>query len=104
MQPSESRQIRRQVSITLAALALITVATASSAFAQAFAQWPKQCRADLGRMCRSVASEEDRTILTCLQDNEQKLSQRCRKVLQSYGHVPDTPAKAPIKAPSRRRR
>jgi hypothetical protein len=77
----------------LAALALITVAMAPSAFAQAFAQWPKQCRADLGRMCRGVASEDDRAILTCLQDNQNKLSQRCRKLMQSYGHVPDTPAK-----------
>jgi hypothetical protein len=76
---------------------------ASSAFAQAFAQWPKQCRTDLGRMCRSVASEDDRAILTCLQENESKLSQRCRKLLQSYGHVPEAPAKAPTKAPTRRR-
>jgi hypothetical protein len=81
----------------LAALALITVAMAPSAFAQAFAQWPKQCRADLGRICRAAASEDDRAILTCLQDNEQKLSQRCRKLLQSYGHVPDAPAKGPTK-------
>ena len=87
----------------LAALALITVAMAPPAFAQAFAQWPKQCRTDLGRMCRSVASEDDRAILTCLQENESKLSQRCRKLLQSYGHVPEAPAKAPTKAPTRRR-
>ena len=101
MQPSNSRQTRRQtlrqVSLALAALAVITVATASSAFAQAFAQWPKQCRTDLNRICRGAASENDRAILTCLQDNEQKLSQGCRKLLQSYGHVPDAPAKAPAK-------
>jgi hypothetical protein len=89
MQPSNSRQIL----LALTAIALITLATAPSAFAQAFAQWPKQCRTDLGRICRGVASEEDRAILTCLQDNEQKLSRGCRKLLQSYGHVPDAPAK-----------
>jgi len=97
MQPSSSRKICRQTSLALAALALITVAMAPSAFAQAFAQWPKQCRTDLGRICRGVASEDDRAILTCLQDNQNKLSQRCRKLMQSYGHVPDTPAKAPTK-------
>ena len=97
MQPSNPRQARRQTSLVLVALALITVAMAPSAFAQGFAQWPKQCRADLGRICRGVASEDDRAILTCLQDNEQKLSQRCRKLLQSYGHVPDAPAKAPTR-------
>ena len=103
MQPSNIGQTLRKTSIALAALALLTMAMAPSAFAQAFSQWPKQCRTDLGRMCRSVASEEDRAILTCLQDNEQKLSQRCRKVLQSYGHVPDTPGKTPTRAPTRRR-
>jgi hypothetical protein len=97
MQPSNSRQTCRQTSLALAALALITVAMAPSAFAQAFAQWPKQCRADLGRICRGAANEDDRAILTCLQDNEQKLSRGCRKLLQSYGHVPDSPAKAPTK-------
>ena len=83
--------------MALAALALMSVAMTPSAFAQAFAQWPKQCRADLGRICRAVASEDDRAILTCLQENENKLSQRCRKLLQSYGHVPDAPAKGPTK-------
>ncbi len=85
---------RRLFLITVfAALALTTVATAPSASAQAFKQWPKQCRTDLGRMCRAVASEDDRAILSCLQDNQNKLSQRCRKLMQSYGHVPDAPAK-----------
>jgi hypothetical protein len=97
MQPSNRRQTRRRTSLALVALAVITVAMAPSAFAQAFAQWPKPCRADLGRICRGVASEDDRAILTCLQDNEQRLSPGCRKTLQSYGHVPDAPAKAPTK-------
>ena len=102
MQPSNRRQTRRQTLLALAALALLTFALTSvamvpSAFAQAFAQWPKQCRTDLGRICRGAASEGDRAILTCLQDNEQRLSQGCRKLLQSYGHVPDAPAKAPTK-------
>jgi hypothetical protein len=86
MQSSTTRQ-------TLAAIALITVAMTPSVYAQSFAQWPKQCRADLGRMCRGVANEDDRAILTCLQDNQNKLSQRCRKLMQSYGHVREAPAK-----------
>jgi hypothetical protein len=89
MQPSN----RRQTLLALAALALITVAIAPSAFAEAFTQWPRQCRTDLGRICRDVAKEDDRAILTCLQDNEKKLRQECRKLLQSYGHVPEAPAK-----------
>jgi hypothetical protein len=100
MQPNSRharRPTRRRTFLALAALALITVATAPPAFAQAFPQWPKQCRADLGRLCREVAKEDDRAILSCLQDNEQKLNQRCRKLLQSYGHVPAGPAKAPTR-------
>ncbi len=93
MQPSTTRQTLRQTSLALAAIALITVTMTPSVYAQSFAQWPKQCRTDLGRMCRGVANEDDRAILTCLQDNQNKLSQRCRKLMQSYGHVPEAPAK-----------
>ena len=89
--------------LVLVSSATVMLAIASPALAQAFAQWPKQCRADLGRFCRGAASEEDRTILTCLQDNEQKLSQGCRKLLQSYGHAPGAPADPPAKARTKRR-
>jgi hypothetical protein len=75
--------------LTIAAPAATNPATA----AQAFAQWPKQCRPDIGRICRELAKEEDKAILICLQDNENRLSQACRKLLQSYGHVPNDPPK-----------
>jgi hypothetical protein len=79
------------VAIVLAvvSLAALTLASAPSALAQ----WPRQCRADIGRICRAVAKEDDKTILTCLQENAARLSRACRKLLQSYGHVPDQPGK-----------
>jgi hypothetical protein len=83
--------------LAVAAPVAITLATAPSAFAQAFTQWPKQCRPDIGRICRDVAKAEDKAILLCLQENEIKLSQACRKLLQSYGHVPNDPATTPAK-------
>ena len=79
------------VVLSLAALFLAALATglttAPSAFAQTLAHWPRQCRADIGRTCRDVAKAEDKAILLCLQENEARLSQACRKLLQSYGHV-----------------
>jgi hypothetical protein len=42
---------------------------------------------------RDVGKQEDKVILTCLQENQVRLSQACRKLLQSYGHVPDNPGK-----------
>ena len=85
------------VVLSLAALFLAALATglttAPSAFAQTLAHWPRQCRADIGRTCRDVAKAEDKAVLLCLQENEARLSQACRKLLQSYGHVLNEPAR-----------
>ena len=64
------------------------------ALAQSFAHWPQQCRGDLARLCRDVAKEEDKAILTCLKDNEPRLGQACRKLVQSYGHIRRRPTGA----------
>ena len=85
---------RISISVTAALLAATSLVTVTPVTAeQAFAQWPRQCRGDIGRICRDVGKEEDKVILTCLQENEVKLSQACRKLLQSYGHVPEGPGK-----------
>ena len=82
------------ISIGAALLATATFVTIRPAAAeQAIAHWPRQCRGDIGRICRDVGKEEDKVILTCLQENEVRLSQACRKLLQSYGYVPDNPGK-----------
>jgi hypothetical protein len=85
---------RIPISITAALLTAVSLVTVTPAAAQpALAHWPKQCRGDIGRICRDAAKEEDKIILTCLQENQVKLSQACRKLLQSYGHVPETAGK-----------
>ena len=83
----------RIITTTFVAIAVFELAMTSSALAQALKHWPRQCRGDIGRVCRTVIKEEDKVILTCLQENETKLSQGCRKLLQSYGHVPESAGK-----------
>jgi hypothetical protein len=79
--------------------ALLTIGGITIASAAPFLdQWPRPCRPDISRVCHDVVSEDDRTVLTCLQENEKKLRQACRKLLHSYGHVPETPV------PAKRRR
>ena len=70
-------------------IAALELGATVPALAQSFAHWPRQCRGDLARLCRDVAKEEDKAILTCLQDNESRLGQACRKLLHGYGHVPE---------------
>jgi hypothetical protein len=82
--------------ITAALLAI--AATIPPTTSSALDQWPKPCRPDISRTCHDVMTENDRTVLTCLQANEKKLRQACRKLLQTYGHVPEAPA------PAKRRR
>jgi hypothetical protein len=53
----------------------------------ALAQWPRECRGDVSRLCRELSGGDDRQILVCLKDKEAKLSRGCRKLLQSYGHL-----------------
>lgn len=82
---------RIPISISAALLAAASLVTTTPAAAeQALSHWPRQCRGDISRICRDLAKGEDKIILTCLQENEVKLSQACRKLLQSYGHVPES--------------
>lgn len=84
---------RNRTGLATAAVLAIAATTLPTPLS-ALNQWPKQCRPDISQICRDVLNEDDRTVLTCLQDNEKKLRQACRKLLQSYGHVPATPAPA----------
>ena len=90
--------------MTIFAIAVVGLAATASARAESHSQWPRQCRGDISRQCRDVAKEDDKTILICLQEKQAKLSQGCRKLLQTYGHVPKDALKdASKERPSRRR-
>jgi hypothetical protein len=82
---------RIAISISAAILAATSLVTTTPAAAEQASHWPRQCRGDISRVCRDLAKGEDKLILTCLQENEVMLSQACRKLLQSYGHVPESP-------------
>jgi hypothetical protein len=84
---------RTQTGLIIAAL-LAIAATTPPTRSSALEHWPRPCRSDISRTCHDVMKEDDRTVLTCLQANEKKLRQACRKLLQSYGHIPEAPASA----------
>ncbi len=45
----------------------------------------KACQRDVARFCKAVMNGDDLTILGCLQQNRQKLTPACGKVLTSHG-------------------
>ncbi len=67
---------------------LISVLLLPAAPALALKHWPRECRADIARNCKAVIEHDDREILSCLRDHVAKLSKSCRKLLDSYGHLP----------------
>jgi hypothetical protein len=60
------------------------VLIASSAFAQN-AHEHDACARDVTRFCRAHMSEGDQVVLSCLQQNRQRLSRACDKVLAVHG-------------------
>jgi hypothetical protein len=70
------------------ALALLSSAVSSDAFAQQRSGTPeeqKACSRDVQRFCRPVIDQGDFTILACLQQNRSKISASCDQVLKSHG-------------------
>jgi len=45
----------------------------------------KACAHDVQKFCRAVMSENDLTVLACLQQNRAKLTKSCDQVLVSHG-------------------
>jgi hypothetical protein len=68
--------------MALAAIALCAVSGA--ALASGTAEEQAACRPDVRKFCQSVGTDEF-VVLTCLQQNREKLSKACRKVLESNG-------------------
>ncbi|NEW87533.1 MULTISPECIES: hypothetical protein [Rhodopseudomonas] len=75
---------------TLVALALLLVSMSSGANAQQQQRSgtdaeQKACSRDVSRFCRSVMEQSDLVILSCLQQNREKISKACNQVLVSHG-------------------
>jgi hypothetical protein len=76
------------------ALAAILVATPLSAFAQGTPQQRAACRPDVAKFCKGKG-EDPGVLLTCLEDNKDKISDKCRKVIGAADDkTPATPASA----------
>jgi hypothetical protein len=60
------------------------VLIASSALAQS-AHEHDACARDVTRFCRAHMGEGDQMVLSCLQQNRQRLSRACDKVLTEHG-------------------
>ena len=60
------------------------VLIASSALAQT-AHEHDACARDVSRFCRAHMGEGDQVVLSCLQQNRQRLSRACEKVLAEHG-------------------
>jgi hypothetical protein len=71
-------------------LALAIAAAASPALAQTASQreeGDKACNRDVSRFCRPVIDQGDYAILSCLQQNANKISRPCRKFLEDNGQL-----------------
>ena len=69
------------------ALALSSLSLSTAAFAQhgGTTEEQKACTRDVQRHCRTVIDQGDLTILACLKQNRDKLSESCAQVLKSHG-------------------
>jgi hypothetical protein len=66
---------------------LFVVAFVLTAFS-ASAQTPHEhdaCARDVTRFCRAVINNGDSAVLACLQQNRQRISKACNKVLTDHG-------------------
>jgi len=65
----------------------VVVAFVLAAFS-ASAQTPHEhdaCARDVTRFCRAVMNNGDSAVLACLQQNRQRISKACNKVLTDHG-------------------
>ncbi len=71
-------------------LALMITVGGSPALAQTAPQreeGDKACGRDVNRFCRKVLEQGDFAILSCLQENANKITRPCRKFLEDNGQL-----------------
>lgn len=82
--------------------AAVALLVAHAAFAQGTPQQRAACRPDVAKFCKGKG-EDPGVLLQCLEDNKDKISEKCRKVIvEADAPAPtaekkDTPAAAPEK-------
>ena len=67
--------------VRLSLIALLVSAPLSTIFAQGTPQQRAACRPDVAKFCKGKG-EDPGILLTCLEDNKDKISEKCRKVIE----------------------
>jgi hypothetical protein len=71
---------------------MIAMTVASAALAQGTPQQRAACRPDVAKFCKGKG-EDPGVLLQCLEDNKEKISEKCRKVI-AEADIVTTPASA----------
>ncbi len=66
--------------------AALLFAGVSAAAAQTTPEQERACKGDATRFCRKVMKDGDEAVLQCLKSVRDKLSERCRTVLEESGN------------------
>ena len=67
--------------VRLPLIAVLACAPLSAAFAQGTPQQRAACRADVVKFCKGKG-EDPGVLLSCLEENKDKISEKCRKVIE----------------------
>ena len=67
--------------IRLSLIAVLAAAPLSPVFAQGTPQQRAACRPDVVKFCKGKGDDPG-VLLTCLEDNKDKISEKCRKVIE----------------------
>src|SRR5437763_1743914 len=73
----------RRMFIRLSLIAIFAAAPLSTAFAQGTPQQRAACRADVVKFCKGKGDDAG-VLLSCLQENKDKISEKCRKVVDEH--------------------
>ena len=65
----------------LSLIAILAAAPFSPALSQGTPQQRAACRPDVAKFCKGKG-EDPGVLLTCLEDNKEKISEKCRKVIE----------------------
>ena len=67
--------------IRLSLIAVLSAAPLCSVLAQGTPQQRAACRPDVVKFCKGKGDDPG-VLLTCLEDNKDKISEKCRKVIE----------------------
>ncbi len=68
--------------LRLSVIAVLLSVPFSAAFAQGTPQQRAACRPDVVKFCKGKG-EDPGVLLTCLEENKDKISDKCRKVIET---------------------